>query len=111
MGRPAPADRVRHPRLTDAGLRGADTGGAGSSHPREVAIRGEMIRLGQLLKLAGIAEGGGHAKALISDGDVKVNEEREARRGRQLHPGDLVEVDGDTVRIASEGPLIDRDAR
>ena len=53
-------------------------------------IRGETIRLGQLLKLAGVVEGGGEAKALLSSGTVLVNGDREVRRGRQLHPGDAV---------------------
>jgi ribosome-associated protein len=57
-----------------------------------VEIAGDMIRLGQLLKLAGAAAGGADAKSLIADGQVTVNGEPELRRGRQLHPGDLVRV-------------------
>ena len=48
-----------------------------------IEISGEMIRLGQLLKLAGAASGGAEAKALIATGQVTVNGERELRRGRQ----------------------------
>jgi ribosome-associated protein len=58
----------------------------------EVAIRGDMIRLGQLLKLAGVADDGSVAKSLIANGLVSVNDEPETRRGRQLHPGDRVRV-------------------
>jgi len=68
---------------------------------REVQIRGGMIRLGQLLKLAGIADSGGDAKALIADGAVTVNGEPEARRGRQLHEGDVLAVAGEQVRVVS----------
>ena len=50
----------------------------------------EPIRLGQFLKLVGLAETGGHARALLDDGAVTVNGEPEARRGRQLRPGDVV---------------------
>lgn len=57
-----------------------------------VQISGDMIRLGQLLKLAGAADDGGEAKALIAGGEVSVNGDPELRRGRQLHPGDLVTV-------------------
>ncbi len=57
-----------------------------------VAIRGEMIRLGQFLKLAGVVDGGGEAKALLAQEVVTVNTEPETRRGRQLHPGDVVGV-------------------
>jgi ribosome-associated protein len=66
---------------------------------REVEIVGDMIRLGQLLKLAGVAAGGAEAKALIADGLVMVNSEPELRRGRQLHPGDIVCVGADALRI------------
>ena len=56
----------------------------------EVAIRGEMIRLGQLLKVAGLIDSGAEVKAFLSERAVLVNGEREDRRGRQLHPGDVV---------------------
>jgi len=65
-----------------------------------VEIREDTIRLGQLLKLAGLAESGGEARTLVQDGEVRVNGETELRRGRQLHRGDLVEVAGERVRVA-----------
>ena len=65
----------------------------------EIAIRDDMIRLGQLLKLASLAEDGVEAKALVDNGLVQVNGEVEERRGRQLHPGDTVSVNGRSVRI------------
>ncbi|MCG2620433.1 RNA-binding S4 domain-containing protein [Arthrobacter sp. I2-34] len=65
----------------------------------DVPIRDEMIRLGQLLKLASLAEDGTEAKELIENGLVKVNGEIETRRGRQLHDGDTVSVNRRTVRI------------
>jgi ribosome-associated protein len=67
---------------------------------REVPIRGDMIRLGQLLKLAGLAGSGSDARALVEDGAVTVNGEVETRRGRQLHPGDVIAVGEERVRIA-----------
>jgi ribosome-associated protein len=67
---------------------------------REIEIRGHTIRLGQLLKMAGIVGSGGEAKALLPDGAVTVNGEPETRRGRQLHPGDQVAVAGhEEVRL------------
>ena len=64
-----------------------------------------MIRLGQLLKLAGVVGAGGEAKALLASEPVLVNGEPEARRGRQLHPGgDEVRVAGEMLRIVSEEP-------
>ena len=59
-----------------------------------------MIRLGQLLKLSGLADSGGEARELVTEGVVRVNGEVETRRGRQLHRGDLVEAGAQTVRVA-----------
>jgi ribosome-associated protein len=72
----------------------------------EIQIRGETIRLGQLLKLSGIAESGGASKALLIDG-VRVNGVTETRRGRQLHPGDVVEARGETARVVAARPAVD----
>ncbi len=72
---------------------------AGRNVERVVEISGEMIRVGQLLKLAGAANDGAGAKALIAAGKVTVNGERELRRGRQLRPGDVVRVGSDELRI------------
>ena len=58
----------------------------------EISIRGETIRLGQLLKLAGIVDSGSEAKQLLASEQLLVNGERELRRGRQLRDGDLVRV-------------------
>ncbi|WP_144793738.1 RNA-binding S4 domain-containing protein [Microbacterium paludicola] len=65
----------------------------------DVPIGGEVIRLGQFLKYAGLLDSGGDAKEMIIDGYVQVNGEIERRRGRQLRDGDLVTVDGRTVRV------------
>jgi len=59
-----------------------------------------MIRLGQLLKLADLASGGGDIKAILADG-VAVNGEPEDRRGRQLHPGDVVHAAGEELRVVT----------
>lgn len=67
---------------------------------REISIRGDTIRLGQALKLSGLADSGGEARALVESGGVTVNGDVERRRGRQLHSGDLVAVGGEKVRIA-----------
>jgi ribosome-associated protein len=67
---------------------------------RDVAVRGGAIRLGQLLKLAGIADTGGEARALLEEGGVRVNGEPEGRRGRQLAVGDVVEAGGEVLRVA-----------
>jgi ribosome-associated protein len=67
---------------------------------RDLVIRDDMIRLGQALKLSGLAGSGGEARALIEHGAIAVNGEVERRRGRQLHRGDVVTLGDDAVRIA-----------
>jgi ribosome-associated protein len=56
----------------------------------EIPIRGDSIRLGQLLKLAGVVDSGSEVKALLASQPALVNGEPEIRRGRQLHAGDSV---------------------
>jgi ribosome-associated protein len=68
--------------------------------PRDVPISGDMIRLGQLLKHAGLVGSGGDARALLETGEVTVNGEPETRRGRQLRRGDVVAAGGVGVRVA-----------
>ena len=67
---------------------------------RDVRIDGDMIRLGQFLKLADLIDTGGEGKILITSGDVTVNGEVDLRRGRQLHKGDVVDVRGRAARVA-----------
>lgn len=67
---------------------------------RDVPITGEAIRLGQLLKLAGMVGSGGEVKALLATGTVTVNDAPEDRRGRQLTRGDVVRTGDDEVRVA-----------
>ncbi len=67
----------------------------------DIPIRDDMIRLGQLLKLASLVEDGVEAADLIKNGLVQVNGEIDERRGRQLHDGDTVTVNGETVRIST----------
>jgi ribosome-associated protein len=70
----------------------------------DLPIRGESIRLGQALKLSGLAGTGGEARALVEEGAVTVNGEVETRRGRQLRHGDVVALGDDALRIAAEAP-------
>jgi len=58
-----------------------------------------MIRLGQLLKLTGTVDGGGDIKTFLASERVLVNGEPEVRRGRQLHPGDVVLAGAKELRL------------
>ncbi|MDJ0319741.1 RNA-binding S4 domain-containing protein [Pseudarthrobacter sp. PS3-L1] len=69
-----------------------------------ITLRDDMIRLGQLLKLANLVEDGVEAADMIRNGLVKVNGDIDERRGRQLHNGDTVTAGGRTVRISA--PLV-----
>jgi ribosome-associated protein len=64
----------------------------------DVPLAAEPIRLGQFLKLAGLAEDGGHARELIEAAEVQVNGRVEMRRGAQLRAGDVVAVQGRRAR-------------
>lgn len=64
-----------------------------------IKIRNGMIRLGQLLKLAGVVDTGGEAKQVIQSGEVKVNGQVETKRGRQLVTGDEVQVGGQLLIV------------
>lgn len=73
----------------------------------DVAIRGEMIRLGQLLKLVAVIDSGAEVKSFLATGRVWVNGEPEARRGRQLHPGDVIRISERELRLTAtvaDGP-------
>ena len=69
---------------------------------QQIAVRDEVIRLGQFLKLAGVVETGGEAKLRIQEGEAKVNGEVETRRGRQLVAGDLVEFGGEVLEVVAK---------
>ena len=65
---------------------------------QDVPVNELPIRLGQFLKLAGLAEHGAHARELVETDQVRVNGQIEARRGAQLRSGDVVAVAGQQAR-------------
>ncbi|WP_085370713.1 RNA-binding S4 domain-containing protein [Leifsonia sp. NCR5] len=67
----------------------------------DVPIDGDVVRLGQFLKFAGLLDSGGDVKEAIIDGFVTVNGEVDRRRGRQLRVGDIVGFEGRRVRVSS----------
>ena len=64
-----------------------------------IKLREDYIKLGQALKAAGLVESGVDAKFVIQDGLVKVNGEVDDRRGRKLYDGDIVEFEGNKIKI------------
>jgi ribosome-associated protein len=57
----------------------------------KIKLRDNSIKLGQALKLSGLVESGSDAKEAIQEGNVKVNNSIETRRGKQLQSGDVIE--------------------
>ena len=64
-----------------------------------IKLREEYIKLGQALKAENLVEDGVEAKFAIQDGEVKVNQETETRRGRKLYDGDVISYNGEEIRI------------
>lgn len=64
-----------------------------------IKLRDEYIKLGQALKAAGLVESGVEAKEVILDGLVKVNGNVEIQRGKKLYAGDLVDFEGNEIKI------------
>ena len=65
----------------------------------EIHLREEFIKLGQALKAAGLVESGVVAKDVIVNGEVLVNGQTEYQRGKKLKDGDIVEFEGNQIRI------------
>ena len=66
---------------------------------KEIKIKDEYIKLGQLLKLAGLVSSGIDAKIVITEGEVLYNGEVETRRGKKVYPGDEVEFDNEIIKV------------
>ena len=65
----------------------------------ELKADSEFIELMKLLKVEQIAQTGGHAKMLIEDGLVTVNNEPESRKRRKLRKGDVIQVEDTIIQI------------
>lgn len=67
----------------------------------EIRIKDEFIKLGQLLKLAGLCDSGLDAKLVIQDGLVKLNGKTELQRGKKIYSGDIVEFEHQQIRVVN----------
>lgn len=59
-----------------------------------VEIGTDAIRLGQLLKLAGVVQDGAMARMVIENSEVTVDGDTVVRRGTQIRPGMVVRYQG-----------------
>ncbi|MCB1650088.1 MAG: RNA-binding S4 domain-containing protein [Gammaproteobacteria bacterium] len=66
---------------------------------RDVMLEREPVELYKILKFEGLAEHGGAAKSIVSEGLVKVNGEVETRKRRKIVAGDTIECAGETLRM------------
>lgn len=66
---------------------------------QKILIHTPFIKLDALLKYAGLCETGGEAKERVQAGDVTVNGEVCRMRGKKCQPGDVIELDGQSVEI------------
>ena len=62
-------------------------------------LKGEHVRLCDLLKLAGIAESGGQGKHFVADGEVTVDGQLESRKSAKIRAGQIVECRGVKVAV------------
>ncbi|MGN0571116.1 MAG: RNA-binding S4 domain-containing protein [Candidatus Fimenecus sp.] len=66
---------------------------------KQVAITTDFIRLDAALKLADAVQTGGHAKIVITEGEIKVNGEICTQRGKKLHKGDTFTFENTVYEI------------
>ena len=59
----------------------------------KISIKEDFIRLDSAMKLANLVSNGGHAKIVIQNGEVSVNNEICTMRGKKLYKGDRVEFE------------------
>lgn len=59
----------------------------------------EFIQLNNLLQLLQLAQTGGHAKLIIQNGEILLNNEVETRVRKKLFKGDVVQADDLIIEI------------
>ena len=72
---------------------------------KTIIIATPFIKLDALLKWAGISDTGGHGKEMIAQGLVKVNGQPCDQRGKKIHPGDTVELEGEEPFTVEQGEI------
>jgi len=59
----------------------------------------DYIELCNLLKVTGLCSSGGEAKALIADGEVRVDGQVETRKRCKIRVSQIVEFAGEKIRV------------
>ena len=66
---------------------------------QDVIINREPVELYKVLKFEGLVATGGEAKMAVAEGLVVVNGELEMRKRRKLRAGDVIEFNGEKLRL------------
>ena len=72
-----------------------------------IELREQPVELYKLLKFEGLASSGGEAKALIADGQVRVNGVVETRKRKKIVAGDIVEFDNESYPVSLTKKSVD----
>ena len=64
-----------------------------------IKIKDDFIKLGQLIKLAGLVDSGVEAKYAIQNSLVYVNGEIDIRRGKKIVPGDVIKFNNEEIKV------------
>ncbi len=67
----------------------------------DVILRKEPVELHKILKFEGMVPSGGVAKLAIESGDVLVNGEVETRKRKKIVSGDIIEFNGEKIRLVT----------
>jgi len=65
----------------------------------EFTLTGDYVELHNLLKLMGLADSGGAAKARVAMGEVKVDGQFELRKTCKIRAGQTVLIDNTTIKV------------
>ena len=66
---------------------------------RNVILKSQPVELYKILKFEGLVPSGGVAKQVIESGEVIVNGEVETRKRKKIVSGDVIEFNGETIRL------------
>ena len=70
-----------------------------NENTRIVTIYREPVELYKILKFESLVSTGGEAKQVIADGLVQVNGEVETRKSKKILSGDMIEFDGEQLKV------------
>ena len=65
----------------------------------KVKITTEFITLGQLLKITDWISSGGESYVAVKTLNIKVNCEKDDRRGRKLYPNDKIQIENKEYEV------------